>query len=69
MKRVFMWLAIVALGATVGIVFNHYYPLPTEESGIQYVHDRGMALLLTVLFTALAILAGFVMHFQWTGDE
>ena len=69
MKRVFMWLGIVAFGAAVGILFNHHYPLPTEESGIQYVHDRGMTLLFTVLFTALTILAGFVIHFRWTGDE
>ena len=67
MKNIFMWLIVVVFIVVVGIVFNEYYPLPTKESGIQYVHDRGMAFLMTVLFTALTIVAGFVSHFrrQW----
>ena len=69
MKNIFIWLMVVVFIAVVGIVFNEYYPLPTEESGIQYVHDRSMAFLITVLFTALTIVVGFVAHSTWKWDE
>ena len=67
MKNIFMWLAIVVFVVLVGMVFNEYYPLPTEESGIQYVHNRSMALIFTVLGTGLTIVSGFVTYFrlQW----
>jgi len=62
-KTIIIWSLIISFFTLIAATFNHYWPLPTVDSSVEYVHERQIALLMTIGYS-MPFVGGIILHFR-----
>ncbi len=62
-KTIIIWSLIISFFSLIAATFNHFYPLPTVDSDVEYVNVRRKAILITIGY-CIPFVGGIILHFR-----